>query len=183
MNIKELSSRLYARLPRLLRKRNPRPPQPMNEHTEIEKITDTLTNETVALLEKEFRKSLKDFNSKNGTMTRAEAETILKDLMSAAASRRTLLAERICHSIENGALYERFYGNMNLLTQESSKCRALQSKLEKEKKAYLEKMSILKHVSEHVIDPKFAPDYPEEDLSIEGNIWESLNLDGEEDDR
>lgn len=88
----------------------------INNEPEIEKITDQLIVETISdngVLSKELNVKLQNYDTDNNPLGLNEAKSILNSLITLAITQRSLLAQRIAKSIEQGNLYDDYYEKMN----------------------------------------------------------------------
>lgn len=85
-------------------------------HTsEIEKITDQLIAETLSdngVLIKELNMKLQNYTVDENPLGLDEAKNILNSLITLAINQRSLLAQRLANSIEQGSLYNDYYEKM-----------------------------------------------------------------------
>jgi len=90
--------------------------------SEIEQLIDQLICDTVGTngqLQQHLNRLLKRYNADNNPLGVDEAKTILLSLIRLATGQRRLLAGRIEKSVEEGGLFDQYYGKMqtiNLLT-------------------------------------------------------------------
>ena len=144
------------------------PVQTAPEGNELEQITAQLKAECGEIMERRFQQLIRGYSPEN-PMENEDAIKILKLLLREAVSHREKYVGRVESGIENGGLFDRYYGKLAQLNAMTIEANASLQRMEAAREDYLKKRALHKQAENRVYvdmpDSAAAPTHdPEPDL-------------------
>lgn len=146
--------------------------------SELEMLTNELIEETIGpdgLLERHFQEVLSHYSAEPDKKLKLEEDdvkNILKQLIKEAVSKRNVLNGRIEKSVENGAIFERYYGKVQIINTLTNRTYAKLQLMQACKRRYDYMEEVYRKVTgEEYIDKMQPKEQDENLLDVNGDVW------------
>ncbi len=142
---------------------------------ESEQITTELIEETLDILRKRFAELTVNHHEMMGE---TEAAQIMECLIKEAVSHRSLLMGRVEKSVEEGPVFERYYGKIREIDALTGEAYTLMKQRDAAKKRFDEQRAIYRKVVGKTYVSDVLPEEPENPTVSKGNwedVWQLMN--------
>lgn len=151
------------------------------EVSEIEALTTKLLEETIGekgLVREQLQNMLNHFDTNNNPLGVTEAEFILFSLIKVAIAQRRLLSGRIEKSVEEGELFERYYGRMQIINQLTIDAHTKMKKMQVARERYEYQLAIYQKVVGKTYERDLRPNDNELSNDSINEIWTDMDMEG-----
>lgn len=149
--------------------------QDVNEpKTELELLTEQMIEETIQVLDKQFRSQIKNHNSRELPVAKQKVQTIMNHLIGTAAASRLRLSSRIEKSVETGNLFERYYSRLQVINNLTNVTHTKMRRMQDAERDYRYQHAVYNKVLERAYESGAVPKSEEMNAERPADLWRPM---------